>query len=87
MYLGMQARGHEVRIHIRNEASRGIHSGMLARTESWEGELGWIKAAGSEGLIVFETSDQGEIQDQLRKQGFQVIGGSALGDRLEAQRE
>jgi len=87
MYAGMQARGHEVRVFIRDPASHGIFAGMVARTSDWQRELGWVQAAGTEGLIVFETADQGAVQDQLRAEGFQVIGGSALGDRLEGERE
>lgn len=87
MYAGMQIRGHEVRVFVRDVASHGVFSGMLARTCDWSQELDWIREAGDEGLIVFETADQGEVQDQLRADGFQVIGGSALGDRLEGDRE
>lgn len=87
MYGGMQARGHEVRVFVRDPASHGVFAGMLTRTDDWNKELGWVRQAGPEGLILFETADQGEVQDALRAQGFQVIGGSALGDRLEAERE
>lgn len=86
MYGGMQARGHEVRVFVRDPASHGMFAGMLTRTHDWQKELGWIREAGPEGLILFETADQGAQQDALRRDGFQVIGGSALGDRLEAER-
>ena len=87
MYGGMQARGHEVRVFVRDPASHGVFAGMLRRTHDWQKELGWIREAGPEGLILFETADQGAQQDALRRDSFQVIGGSALGDRLEAERE
>lgn len=87
MYAGMEARGHEVRVFVRDEASHGVFSGIVARTDDWQQELGWIAEAAEQGLIVFETADQGAVQDDLRAQGFQVIGGSALGDRLEGDRE
>lgn len=87
MYAGMQARGLEVRVFVRDPASHGIFSGMLARTDDWQKDLGWIREAGPDGVIVFETADLGAAQDQLRAEGFQVIGGSALGDRLEGERE
>jgi len=87
MYCGMQARGHEVRVFVRNPASHGVYANMLTRTHDWQKELGWIREAGPDGLILFETADQGPEQDALRRDGFQVIGGSALGDRLEAKRE
>lgn len=87
MYGGMQARGHEVRVFVRDAASHGVFAGMLDRTDDWCQELGWIREAGADGLILFETADQGAQQDALRREGFRVIGGSALGDRLEAERE
>lgn len=87
MYAGMQARGHDVKVFVRDEASHGVYAGMLTRTSNWSRELGWVREAGDEGLILFETADQGAVQDQLRADGFQVIGGSALGDRLEGDRE
>jgi phosphoribosylamine---glycine ligase len=87
MYGGMAERGHEVRVFVKDEASRGVFGGMVPQTQDWQKELGWIREAGPDGLIVFETADQGAAQDALRADGFQVIGGSALGDRLEADRE
>ncbi|MES2415593.1 MAG: phosphoribosylamine--glycine ligase [Pseudomonadota bacterium] len=87
MYARLQARGHEVRVHIGEESSRDVHGGMLQLCEDWREELDWIRAAGQDGILLFESADRGEIQDELRGDGFQVIGGSALGDRLEADRE
>lgn len=87
MYGGMQARGHDVRVFVGDPACHDVFGGMLTRTHDWQQELGWIREAGTEGLIVFETADQGAAQDTLRREGFQVIGGSALGDRLEAERD
>jgi phosphoribosylamine--glycine ligase len=60
---------------------------MVERTADWHGELRWIRQAGREGAIIFETADHGDVQDRLRREGYQVIGGSAFGDRLESDRE
>lgn len=61
-------------------------AGMIPRTERWQAELNWIRQAGGDGILIFEAIGFGELQDQLRAEGFNVIGGSALGDRLENER-
>ncbi|MEP6943086.1 MAG: phosphoribosylamine--glycine ligase [Betaproteobacteria bacterium] len=86
MYYGLARAGHEVRMYIDDPAARGIYAGMLEATADWRAELPWIRAAGEDGVIVFESAVRGELQDRLRGEGFQVIGGSAFGDRLEADR-
>ena len=62
--------------------------GLVHQVENWKTELDWIRAAGDEGIIVFEnTADRrGKLQDHLRRCGFHVIGGSGYGDRLENDR-
>ncbi len=86
MYLGLQRRGHAVRVHVADPAAQCIHAGLLARTADWQRELGWVREAGDDGLLLFESADMGGVQDALRAEGFRVIGGCALGDRLEADR-
>jgi phosphoribosylamine--glycine ligase len=86
MYLRLQDAGHEVRVFIADFAESGVMAGMLDRVESWRDQLDWVRAAGADGVVVFETADRGEVQDELRRDGFFVIGGSALGDRLENDR-
>jgi len=86
MYLRLLARGHEVRVHMSDERSEGVMDGMLEFTPDWRRELDWIRSAGNDGIILFETAAHGIIQDELRRDGFNVIGGSGLGDRLEGDR-
>jgi len=86
MYHRLAAAGHEVRVFVQDPAAWDIYGGMLDFTPDWQAELGWLRAAGDQGVALFESASRGEAQDALRGEGFQVIGGSALGDRLEAER-
>jgi phosphoribosylamine--glycine ligase len=86
MYLRLQSAGHEVRVHARDSEAHDIMRNMLCFTDDWEKELDWIRDAGDDGAILIETASLGETQDALRADGFNVVGGSGLGDRLENDR-
>ncbi|HET9595495.1 MAG TPA: hypothetical protein VFP65_07930 [Anaeromyxobacteraceae bacterium] len=86
MYLRLLRRGHEVKVCVRDPISHAVLEGLVPRVPAWEPELGWIRAAGEEGIVLFEGVHDGALQDELRRGGFQVVGGSALGDRLENDR-
>jgi phosphoribosylamine--glycine ligase len=78
--------GHEVRVSVSEPLAQGTMAGLVPRVESWEQELDWVQAD-PQGLIIFEAIGFGELQDRLRAEGFNVIGGSAFGDRLEDDRD
>src|SRR5664279_594041 len=86
MYLQLGAAGHQVRVFVAEPEQRDTLAGLVVTVPDWRPELDWVRAAGDEGFIIFETATQGALQDQLRADGFQVIGGSAYGDRLENDR-
>lgn len=88
LYLRLAAAGHDVRIHIAEEMAKGTLRGLAPQVADWRSELDWVRAAGDQGFLLFEAVSQGlgELQDELRLQGFNVIGGSAFGDRLENDR-
>lgn len=86
MYLRLIAKGHEVRVHMSDENSHDVMQGMIDFIPDWRSSLEWIREAGADGIVLFETATLGEVQDELRQRGFNVIGGSALGDRLENER-
>ncbi len=85
LYLRLAAAGHEVRVHVRHHESRDVLEGMLRQSVDWREELPWV-GADPDGVVVFEDTGWGESQDTLRREGFRVVGGSAVGDRLELDR-
>src|SRR5579872_242285 len=86
LYLRLLAEGNEVRVTVSEPLAHGTMAGLVMRVADWRSELDWIRAAGREGLIIFEGVGFGELQDRLRLEGFNVVGGSAFGDRLENDR-
>jgi phosphoribosylamine--glycine ligase len=86
LYLRLIGEGHEVRVSVSEPLASATMAGMVPRIEDWRAELGWVREAGGEGVILFEAVGFGELQDRLRREGYNVIGGSAFGDRLENDR-
>ena len=87
MYLRLGESGHDVKVYVRDKNYHDVYANMLNFIFEWRDELAWIHEAGSDGIIIFESANYGIFQDHLRKQGYQVIGGSAFGDSLEGNRE
>jgi phosphoribosylamine--glycine ligase len=80
----LSGEGCDVKLFIEHPDMQDCQSGFVPKIDDWRGELGWV---GKSGLIVFDDVGFGEIQDQLRRDGFRVFGGSVGGDRLELDRE
>lgn len=88
LYLRLRDEGHDVRIAISEPEARGTLAGMVEQVADWRDQLGWLRDAGDDGVIIFESVSEGfgAMQDRLRAEGYRVIGGSAFGDRLENDR-
>jgi phosphoribosylamine--glycine ligase len=88
LYLRLIEDGHEVKVSIGNPLCRGTLAGMVEQVSDWRAELPWLRAAGTDGFLLFENVEKqrGAVQDALRADGLQVIGGSTYGDRLENDR-
>ena len=80
----LKREGCEVKLFIEDESRKDCFENMVDKTSDWKKELGWV---GKDGLIVFDDVGYGREQDELRKQGFAVFGGSEDSDKLEKDRE
>ncbi len=83
LYRTLMREGHEVRVHADDAGYASLSDGLVEKVTDWRAELPWL---GPDGVVLFEKVGQGELQDALRAEGFRVVGGSALGDRLEYDR-
>lgn len=77
--------GHAVKIYeIDQSLSNKISRPLIRFVSDWKKELKWV---GKDGLIVFDYTGMGKIQDDLRKQGYSVFGGCEGGDKIENNRQ
>ena len=86
LYMRLIGEGHEVKVTISEPLAQGTMAGLVPHAIDWRAELEWVRQAPDLGVIVFEAVGFGALQDELRREGFNVIGGSAFGDRLENDR-
>ena len=88
LYLRLVEEGHEVKVFVGHPLCEDTLAGLVERVRDWRAELDWVREAEDDGCILFENASAGlgDIQDGLRRDGFNVIGGSAYGERLELDR-
>lgn len=79
----LKKEGHEVKIYIDDKKRRKNLTNLVNKTLDWKRELDWV---GKDGLVVFDDVGYGAEQDRLRDQGYKVVGGSELGDKIELDR-
>ena len=80
----LKKEGHDVRLFINEKGRRGNFTNLVHKINTIKAGISWV---GKEGLIVFDDVGYGKMQDRLRSQGYLVVGGSELGDKLELNRE
>ncbi len=80
----LQNEGNDVKLYIEDKKRRRNFANILTVVTNWKRELKWV---GKDGLIVFDDVGYGDIQDSLRAKGYTVFGGSAIGDKIEQDRD
>lgn len=76
--------GVSLKLFIENKKDKRSFDGIIPKTNNWRKELDWV---GHDGIIIFDDHGYGKEQDELRRQGYQVIGGTEITDTLESDRE
>lgn len=76
----LQKEGASVDIFIKDPFSRKVMDGLVPHVSMEEG----LKKRPD--VILFDLNGDGEIADKLKKDGYNVIGGSKMADRLELDR-
>lgn len=77
--------GNEVKYYVEADHFDKVCNGFgVSRTSNWQNELDWV---GKDGLIIFDYTGFGKIQDELRAKGYSVVGGSEGGEALELERD
>lgn len=77
----LKKEGNAVKMYIQDNGSRDVADGVVEKTTDWESEKSWAD------IILFDDIGFGFRQNELRTQGFKVIGGSYLGDQIELDRK
>lgn len=86
LYLRLLGEGHDVKVTVSEPLAQDTMAGLVPRSADWRREIGWLRGGSGDHLIIFEAVGFGDLQDQLRSEGFNVVGGSEFGDRLESDR-
>ena len=77
--------GNEVKFYCNAPGYERVGLGFgFKKVRDWKRELSWV---GKDGLIIFDYTGFGKIQDDLRQQGYAVVGGCEAADRLELDRD
>ena len=53
LYLRLQEEGHDVKVCIAKDLCRDTLADMVPHVDDWRGEIDWIRAAGTEGIVLF----------------------------------
>jgi phosphoribosylamine-glycine ligase len=72
------------------EHNKKVGTGIVPRTNGWINLLRWCKEgihAGEPTMMLFASSWMGKYADEARQAGIYVVGGGAVCDRMERERD
>ena len=73
--------GHQVRYYIHDKSERNVSDGFVDKVDEWQPHVDWAD------VIVFDDIGFGSLAEKLRRDGKAVVGGTALSDKLELDRD
>ena len=82
--IRLKDEGYPVRLWIRNQDAKSIADRMVEKAGDLEDLL--YDADPERDVFLFDTTGNGVIADYLGSEGYAVLGGSVLADRLERDR-
>lgn len=77
----MKKQGHEVKFHTKSEDDRDAGTGFVDLVEDYKPHVDWAD------LIITDDTIWGKVNEDLRKKGKIVIGGTRITDELEEDRQ
>jgi len=85
--LAMRCReeGHAARMWIHDKEALEVGEGLVDKVGDIEDLV--VDASVEDDVFIFDTSGFGLVADGLLKQGYAVVGGSVIADRLEKDRK
>src|SRR6185369_14589314 len=76
--------GHQVGVYVRESRARKNFDRMLLRFNTGDQWRAWLD---KNTTVIFDSCGGGVVADQLRMQGFIVIGGSKFADILSGDHD
>ena len=55
LYMSLVAERHEVRVAVSHPLAQGTMAGLVDLVSDWRAQLDWVRAAGPDGLVLFES--------------------------------
>lgn len=75
-----QENGHKVKFFIDDKDSKEVGNGFVPKVDDYEKHIDWCD------YVITDSTHLGKVNDEIRKKGKPVLGGSKMTDALEEDR-